>query len=215
MNFRANIVNKFLSLSLLPFLSSSTLLYNNHIAQAQGTNIPFDVCFDLDSFVRPNISEQIALMKKRANGGRSSVSNLADSILWTGNVFVYNEYQGISGTGDHLIFQGLWSMIRDNESLGEKMSQCAFKLSDTNTFYTSGKTNSKTEIRLFKHKLKQIKWVNNKYIMTVEPSQSGLQISHYNKTRQHLASKNPVLIEVVDTNGKKIGSCREIFSCMF
>ena len=33
------------------------------IAQAQGANIPFDICFNSDTFVRPKPTEQINLIR--------------------------------------------------------------------------------------------------------------------------------------------------------
>jgi hypothetical protein len=61
---------------------------------------------------------------------------------------------------------------------------------------------------LFSYKLKQIKWANNKYIFVVESRNSGLQILHYRKTRQDLASGKTTPIEVIDTKGRLLGRCK-------
>ncbi|MGK7883164.1 MAG: hypothetical protein AB4057_00890 [Crocosphaera sp.] len=217
MNLTSTIFKSFLSVSLLPFLSSSSLLSNNNIAQAQGTNIPFDVCFNSDTFVRPSNREQINFIRTGASNRIISGTTDEDIInhpFWTSNIYISIIYEGGSGTGDLQIFSGLSLVAKNDKNLADGIRKCAYKLSETNPVGSSSfQPNPKNQLRLFNYKLKQIKWVNNKYVLLVEPRNSGFQFIHYNKTRQDLASKNPVLIEVIDTNGRKLGSCREEFSC--
>ena len=102
--------------------------------------------------------------------------------------------------------------MKEDNNTSDKLKECFSKLAETNKI-PQQKPNPNTQVILFKHQLKSIKWENNKYILKVEPRQSGLQIIFYNKTRRDLWSKNHVLIEVVDTNGRKLGSCFDEFSC--
>jgi hypothetical protein len=90
--------------------------------------------------------------------------------------------------------------------------KCSDKFAETNSI---GRPNPQTQVRLFKYKLKQIKWTNNKYIFVVEPRSKGLQILHYRKTQQHLASKKPFSIVVIDIKGNTLGKCGTVYYCEF
>lgn len=216
MNLTSTIIKSFLSVSLIPFLNSSTLLSNSNIAQAQGTNIPFDVCFNSDTFVRPSERVQVdaireySIKKFGSSAGNITDAEILNNDLWSSNFFVYHEHPGLSSFSRFYPYSGFWNIGENDENIASKFHECLLKITDTNS---PNKVNPKTEIVLYKHKLKSIKWVNNKYIFTVEPRNSGTQVILYNKTRQDLASNNPVLIEVIDTNGRKLGLCREEFSC--
>jgi hypothetical protein len=98
------------------------------------------------------------------------------------------------------IFSGIEYIIRRDKNAALGIGRCWKRFAETNGY---GTPNSHNEVRLIKYKLRQIRWVNNKYIFVVEPRKTGLQILHFRKTRQDLA--NP--IEVIDTKGRFLGKC--------
>ena len=99
------------------------------------------------------------------------------------------------------IFSGIEYIIRRDKNAALGIGRCWKRFAETNGY---GTPNSHNEVRLIKYKLRQIRWVNNKYIFVVEPRKTGLQILHFRQTRQGL--DNP--IEVIDTKGRFLGKCQ-------
>lgn len=70
-----------------------------------------------------------------------------------------------------------------------------------------------TQLWIFNHKLKQIKWENNKYIFIVEYRGKGFQVINYRKTAWDLAQDKTVWFEFVDTKGNRLGGCKKGWTC--
>jgi hypothetical protein len=182
------------------------------IAQAQGTNIPFDVCFYSDTFVRPKPTEQINLIRKefshRINRSDTDAKLLKDG-RWKSDILTFSEYQGASGGQDLDLFTGLLYTQRNNQSLAVGLSKCSDIFFAGNTMLP----NPRTQVFLFKYKLKQIRLEKSGYVFIVEPVKTGLQILHFRKARQHLASKMPMPIKVIDVSGNRLAQCGEVAFC--
>jgi len=171
-------------------------------------NIPFEVCFNSDTFVRPSREEYTKFIKQdeylsyRVNTYLGNISNLFnnDNDYWSADILFFSSYYGVSGGKDMEIFSGIEYIIRRDKNAALGIGRCWKRFAETNGY---GTPNSHNEVRLIKYKLRQIRWVNNKYIFVVEPRKTGLQILHFRKTRQDLA--NP--IEVIDTKGRFLGKC--------
>ncbi|NCR26301.1 MAG: hypothetical protein GPJ25_07695 [Microcystis aeruginosa LE13-04] len=172
-------------------------------------NIPFEVCFNSDSFVRPSREEYTKFIKQdeylsyRVNTYLGNISNLFDNYndYWSADILFFSSYYGISGGKDMEIFSGIEYIIRRDKNAALGIGRCWKRFAETNGY---GTPNSHNEVRLIKYKLRQIRWVNNKYIFVVEPRKTGLQILHFRQTRQGL--DNP--IEVIDTKGRFLGKCQ-------
>jgi hypothetical protein len=171
-------------------------------------NVPFEVCFNSDTFVRPSREEYTKFIKQdeylsyRINTYFGNISNLFnnDNDYWSADILFFSSYYGASGGKDMEIFSGIEYIIRRDKNADLGIGRCWGRFAETNGY---GKPDSHNEVRLIKYKLRQIRWVNNKYIFVVEPRKTGLQILHFRKTRQDLA--NP--IEVIDTKGRFLGKC--------
>jgi hypothetical protein len=172
-------------------------------------NIPFEVCFNSDSFVRPSREEYTKFIKQdeylsyRVNTYLGNISNLFDNYndYWSADILFFSSYYGLSGGKDMEIFSGIEYIRRRDKNAGLGIGRCWDRFAETNGY---GKPNSHNEVRLIKYKLRQIRWVNNKYIFVVEPRKTGLQILHFRQAGQDLA--NP--IEVIDTKGRFLGKCQ-------
>jgi hypothetical protein len=194
------------NLLIASLLGLSTLFAGSHpLVKAQSVkNVPFEVCFNSDTFVRPSEREQINLIRRNSHriGTNTTDAEILDDGRWKSDILTFSEYYGASGGGDLILFSGVWSV--------DGIDKCSDKFSETNSI---GRPNPQTQVRLFKYKLKQIKWTNNKYIFVVEPRNKGLQILHYRKTRQHLASNKPFPIEIIDTKGNSLARCGTVYYC--
>ena len=184
------------------------------IAQAQGANIPYDICFNSDIFVRPKPTEQINLIRKefshRINRNDTDAKLLNDG-RWKSDILTFSEYQGASGGQDLDLFSGLY--YRYNQSNDQPL---AVGLSECSRIFSAGNTmrpNPRTQVFLFKYKLKQIRLEKSGYVFFVEPVKTGLQILHFKKARQHLASKIPMPIKVLGVNGNRLAQCGEVYFC--
>jgi hypothetical protein len=199
------------NLLIASLLGLSALFAGSYpLVKAQSVkNIPFEVCFNSDSFVRPSREEYTKFIKQdeylsyRVNTYLGNISNLFDNYndYWSADILFFHSYYGVSGGKDMEIFSGIEYIIRRDKNAALGIGRCWKRFAETNGY---GTPNSHNEVRLIKYKLRQIRWVNNKYIFVVEPRKTGLQILHFRQTRQGL--DNP--IEVIDTKGRFLGKCQ-------
>ena len=199
------------NLLIASLLGLSALFAGSYpLVKAQSVkNIPFEVCFNSDSFVRPSREEYTKFIKQdeylsyRVNTYLGNISNLFnnDNDYWSADILFFSSYYGVSGGKDMEIFSGIEYIIRRDKNAALGIGRCWKRFAETNGY---GTPNSHNEVRLIKYKLRQIRWVNNKYIFVVEPRKTGLQILHFRQTRQDL--DNP--IEVIDTKGRFLGKCQ-------
>jgi hypothetical protein len=201
------------NLLIASLLGFSTLFAGSYpLVKAQSVkNVPFEVCFNSDSFVRPSREEYTKFIKQdeylsyRVNTYLGNISNLFnnDNDYWSADILFFSSYYGVSGGKDMEIFSGIEYIIRRDKNAALGIGRCWKRFAETNGY---GTPNSHNEVRLIKYKLRQIRWVNNKYIFVVEPRKTGLQILHFRQTRQtRQALDNP--IEVIDTKGRFLGKC--------
>ena len=200
------------NLLIASLLGLSTLFAGSYpLVKAQSVkNIPFEVCFNSDTVVRPSREEYTKFIKQdeylsyRVNTFfGNDISNLFDNYndYWSADILFFSSYYGLSGGKDMELFSGIEYIRRRDKNVGLGIGRCWDRFAETNA---SGKPDSHNEVRLIKYKLRQIRWVNNKYIFVVEPRKTGLQILHFRKAGQDLA--NP--IEVIDTKGRFLGKCQ-------
>jgi hypothetical protein len=190
------------NLLIASLLGLSALFAGSYpLVKAQSVkNIPFEVCFNSDSFVRPSPREYIKDKYVNYRGYRN-ISDVINSPDWKANILRFDSYYGVSGLTDIEIYSGVYyARVRD-KNFATGLDKCSSKFAETNS------SSAQTEVRLFSYKLKSIKWANNKYIFVVESRNSGLQILHYRKTRQDLASDKTTPIEIIDTKGRLLGRC--------
>jgi len=183
------------------------------LAKAQSViQIPFQTCFSSDNFVRPSRETYAKLVKQddylsyRVNSTfRNNISNLFNGDYWKADILVFDSYYGISGGKDMELSSGIEYIIRRDKKAALGIGTCWGRFAETNGY---GKPNSHIEVRLIKHELTEIRFLNNRYTFVVEPRKSGLQILHFRKAPQDIVSGNTSPIEVIDTKGRFLGKCK-------
>jgi hypothetical protein len=202
------------NLLIASLLGLSTLFTNSHtLVYAQSVeDISFVVCFKSDSLVRPTREKYTKLVKQdeflsyRVNSNfRKNISNLFNDDYWRADILVFDSYYGISGGKDMELSSGIEYIIRRDKNAALGIGKCWGRFAETNGY---GKPNSHIEVRLIKHVLTEIRFLNNRYTFVVEPRKSGLQILHFRKAHQDIVSGNTSPIEVIDTKGRFLGKCK-------
>lgn len=138
------------------------------IADAQtNLSVQYQSCsLDL-SWVRPSAVEQVSKLSQFGNRYGDS-KTLTKNRYWTDNVFLLSAY-GLSGLRDVYYLSGLWTSKSD-------ISRCydSFDLKRINQ--------GKSAITwLLEHRIVELNWQDNEYVMTVEPTQSGVQLIQFNR----------------------------------
>ncbi len=219
MNLKSNLFKSCLYLTLLPLVSSSAVYSEtnnknpskskNYIAQVQGTNIPFEVCFNSDTWTRPSPIEQANAYKRSSRYSYHNITpqDVVNNPLWTVNLIPWSSSGSIGALlmSDYRIHSGLWTVRDDNNSAFD----CADKV---NNFRSNPSAKSTTKIVLWviSHKVKAVKWQNSGFTLVVEPSNTGFQEIIFDKRKPH---PETLTFNVVDTKGRFLAKCND--SCSF
>ncbi len=169
------------NLLIASLLGLSTLFAGSYpLVKAQSVkNVSFEVCFNSDTFVRPSREEYTKFIKQdeylsyRINTYFGNISNLFnnDNDYWSADILFFSSYYGLSGGKDMELFSGIEYIRRRDKNVGLGIGRCWDRFAETNAY---GKPDSHNEVRLIKYKLRQIRWVNNKYIFVVEPRRNRI-----------------------------------------
>ncbi|MDB9422277.1 hypothetical protein PN467_17625 [Microcystis aeruginosa CS-563/04] len=193
------------NLLIASLLGLSTLFANSYpLVKAQSAkNVPFEVCFNSDTFVRPTVTEQVNIYKKV---GRYSDLNITPQVvtsnpLWTENFRVWTS-KGDFGAlliGDTKLHSGLWVLRDPKNTENDPVFDCTYKLLEF-------KDKSLTKITLWFmfYKVKTLQWNNNRFSVVVEPRNKGFQAIVFNKNKPHPEN---LIFEIFDTKGKLLGKC--------
>ena len=197
------------NLLIASLLGLSTLFTGSYpLVKAQSVkNIPFEVCFNSDTFVRPTVTEQVDIYKKV---GRYSSLNITPQIitsspLWKENFRVWTSKGGFGALliGDTKLHSGLWTLRDPKNAENDPVFDCTYKLLEF-------KNKSLTKITLWFmfYKVKTIQWNNNHFSVVVEPRDKGFQAVVFNIKKPHPEN---FVFEIFDTKGKLLG--KYIDSC--
>jgi len=129
--------------------------------------IQYQSCSLDSAWVRPSATEQVSKLSQFGNRYGDS-KTLIGNRYWTDNVFLLSAY-GLSGLRDVYYLSGLWTSKSD-------ISRCydSFNVKEVNQ--------GKSAIAwLLEHRIVELNWQDNEYVMTVEPTQSGVQFIQFNR----------------------------------
>lgn len=158
---------------------------SNTIAQST-TNIPFEVCSESKTWVRPTETQQRKQLQSMKRYPDETIAQLGGS-YWTHNILSFTKYPGGSGTYDITHRTGLWTLHDATHP-----SKC-----DGFSVIDSGQ---KASVWLLLHRVKSTKWQGNRYVMVVQPTSSGVQVIRF--PRRERQEKLP--LTVVTEDGKRV-----------
>ncbi len=160
------------------------------IPEASGKEIAFEVCSASPAWVRPDRKRQMQHIQ--STGRYSDAKNNQDiqSLIqqfWTGNVILFGSY-GISARVEPIYLSGLWTIPNTFDSISNKCYASVQQIVELN----SGKTG---EVWLLLHKVRSIKWLNNRYVMVVKPANQGVQFIQFARLEQQPIPSLQVITE--------------------
>lgn len=165
--------------------ASPRLNPSNTIAQST-TNIPFEVCGESKTWVRPTETQQRKHLQSTKRYSDETIANLGD-IYWKNNILSFTKYPGGSGTYDIIQRTGLWTLHNATHP-----SKC-----DDFGVIDSGQ---KASVWLLLHRVKSINWQGNRYVMVVQPIGSGVQVIRFPRRER----QEELPLTVVTEDGKRV-----------
>ncbi len=139
------------------------------IAAQAATAIPFDVCGESPTWVRPNKAAQIKQLQSMGRYGADVLNKPLNNQIqrfWQQDVFAFTQY-GLSLRMEPVYFSGLWT-VQDT------LWQCYD--APRATQINAGKT---AEVWVLSHRVSRIQWTGNQYIMVVQPARTGVQFVQF------------------------------------
>lgn len=140
-----------------------------------GERLPVDICLDLPNWQRPPAHDQTKHLQALPFYGAAlqeePLSTLAKE-WWSHDLFAFTTY-GLSARMDPLYLSGVWTAMEDTWSCydGTQPEQI-----------NDGEL---AEVWLLHHRLLSLDWDDAQYVLTVEPTASGLQLVQFPRQEQH------------------------------
>jgi hypothetical protein len=181
------------SLNVIPLTDAGSLpLAQPQLSQAPTTHPRFDLCVDLPDWQRPNDQAQEkhlqSIPRYRDALQEEPLLSLAKA-WWSHEIFTFTTY-GLSARTDPHYLSGIWSAL-------DVIWDCYD--GDQPRLINQG---DMAELWLLHHRLVDIQWLGEEYVVTVEPATSGLQLVHFE--RHDTYAELPV--SVVTTDGEPIAA---------
>ena len=157
---------------------------------ANQSAVTFEVCADVEGWQRPDQTEQIKHLRKDArysNANSSEAIKSASTQFWDHQIVSFTTY-GLSARLEPENLSGVWTAT-------DKMSGCY--VPETTIAINEG---DRAETWLLNHRVSDLQWAGDRYVMTVEPSASGLQVVQFDRTEK-LAS---LPLDVITQSGDMV-----------
>ncbi len=151
-----------------------------------------DICLDLPQWQRPSPNDQA---KQLETMGRYEATLATGTVAedgkdwWHHDAFSFTTY-GLSARTDPLYLSGVWTAI-------DQIWDCYSD--DQPERINAGDL---AEVWLLNHRLVDLRWQDDHYLLTVEPSQGGLQLVQFQ--RQEVAAQLPINLITTDGQGLPI-----------
>ena len=152
--------------------------------------ISYEVCADVESWQRPSEAAQAKRLSENARYGealQTSSLKVASDQFWDHSVVSFTTY-GLSARMEPENLSGVWTAA-------DEMTSC-YAPEDAAAINAGGLA----ETWLLNHRISGLEWTGDRYLMTVEPAPSGLQVVHFDRADE-LAQ---LPLDVVNTDGQMV-----------
>ncbi|MBE9128165.1 MULTISPECIES: hypothetical protein [unclassified Coleofasciculus] len=173
-----------------PSFEDSPRLNNTASIPSQSSiKVPFEICSESTSWVRPSQSEQLQKLRNlpQYTADFDSGFNSLFQTFWTHSIFSFTNY-GLSARIEPIYLSGLWTILDNTWNCYEST-----RVERIN----SGKI---AEIWVLAHQVISFQWVGNRYVMVVAPTQQGVQLIQF--PRRENQSSLP--LTVVTEDGREL-----------
>jgi hypothetical protein len=165
------------------------------IPTSSGKAIAFEVCSSFPTWVRPASNAQMQQLQSTGRYPDAKTDREIQNIIeqfWTRNAIVFGGY-GISARVDPIYLSGLWTIPNTLDLISNKCYLSKQQIADLN----SGKT---AEVWLLLHKVRSVKWFENRYVMVVQPVRQGAQFIQFTRV-----DRQPIpALQVITEDGKDL-----------
>lgn len=161
-------------------------------AQIESAEVSFEVCADVADWQRPSEDEQSKQIGSDARYSEA-LSDAGDPLkressqFWDHQIISFTTY-GLSARMEPVNLSGLWTVADDLWSCYDPETTVAINEGD------------RAETWLLNHRISSIEWQGDRYVMTVEPADAGVQVVQFARVDQ-LAS---LPLEVVTADGESV-----------
>lgn len=146
------------------------------------TAVPFQVCADLPDWQRSPEAAHLKSLTDMARYGNAINSEPLKSLLqdfWGHQVFSFTTY-GLSARSEPLYFSGVWTAVDATAACYD-----ATQPEQINSGVLA-------ELWLINHRIVDLSWSGETYVLTVEPTTTGLQFIQFD--RQEAAATLPLVV---------------------
>jgi hypothetical protein len=152
-------------------------------------DVSFEVCANVESWQRPSDEVQAKQLSDiRYADSQSSGSLKSASVqFWDHQVISFTTY-GLSARMEPETLSGVWTAASELVSCYEPETTVAINEGD------------RAETWLLNHRISDLQWQGDRYVMTVEPAATGMQVIQFDRVDE-LAS---LPLEVVTANGEAV-----------
>lgn len=171
-------------------LMSGTTVQANQNALA----VSFQVCQNLPDWDRPEWSTQLTELQQNPRYGENLNQEPLKSLsekFWNQSIITFTTY-GLSARVEPIYLSGLWTAMEAIESCYDTSLTEAINRGQL------------AEIWLFGHRVLDIEWVNGQYSVTVESSESGLQLVLFE--RVETSTLLPIVVTSVNGSAMAVAS---------
>ena len=160
------------------------------IAAQPTVDIPFEVCGEAQTWVRPTKAEQAKKLQSLPRYSNELASQPLKGLaqrFWQQQVFSFTQY-GLSLRMEPIYFSGLWTV-----------EDTLWKCYNANnvTQINAGKT---AEVWVLSHRVTRIQWTGEQYVMVVQPAQTGVQFIQFPRRE----SRSTLPLKVITEAGTKL-----------
>ena len=180
---------------------SATMLTSNAVTQATvaqaedegaeaGSVIAFNVCAEVADWQRPSDAEQATQIGHDARYGEALGDDplkTASSEFWTHQAISFTTY-GLSARMEPVNLSGLWTVADDLWACYEDETITAINQGD------------RAETWLLNHRVRNVAWQGDRYVMTVEPAATGMQVVLFDRVDEMAT----LPLEVVTVSGETV-----------
>ncbi len=156
-------------------------------------DVSFDICANVESWQRPSNEEQAKQLNNIRYGESVASGSLksASTQFWDHQVISFTTY-GLSARMEPETLSGIWTATPELASCYESEATVAINEGD------------RAETWLLNHRISGLQWEGDRYVMTVEPAATGMQVIQFDRVDE-LAS---LPLDVVTADGNPV----EVFS---
>ncbi len=161
------------------------------LATATSASVTAEVCSFQPEWERPSEDDQakyIAADPRFAAALDTEPLKTAADSFWQHDVLSFTTY-GLSARMEPMLLSGLWSTA-------DQVWESCYG-GDQATAINAGEL---AETWLVDYRLVAVEWEQDRYVMTVEPAASGLQVVHFNRVE----AATPLPLQIVDVTGDEV-----------